>query len=562
MSLWSPATAMLWESWRLTRRQLLFFGALAGLGGWALLAGAPDRERIAYLVLMTLLSVAIMTLMSMCLVAGRNPVGFPYTLAFGRPARTSLFVAVPMLYRATACAAIYAIPAAALRAAYGVPFPVTPIAILLGASAMLFLTSIWYTREAKLRTLTTIVLVLFGVPAALGWLSPWNVPAGVFPPPVVPDMVHLSAAQYALIVLAVAGAYVATVLGVERQRHGAQAPRPQSPVTPRQESIAAKGFVEQFRAAALTIVRWPCPTSSPLAAELWIETKARALPVLAMGLLLALCVPLLVMLGARVQPQIVGVFVVMCVVIVPAMPFFSAVSASFWNREGSLRAPMNPFEATRPIATARLAAVQITIASGAILGAWTFIAVSTSLSLPLAGADTTFAAAPRAIAALLRAVPIARLVGVAAIGLVALSTVVALLAAIRAFSVVYGKRLWLGTLGLGLYAIFVMFAVGTERWSSAAIGIHLWALTAAIPVATGFVMVRAVAERILRPRDVGAALAIWGAFIAVCWLVARELGITLEGLAPAIGALVLAAGLLPLTASMLAIWSLGLIRHA
>jgi hypothetical protein len=107
-----------------------------------------------------------------------------------------------------------------------------------------------------------------------------------------------------------------------------------------------------------------------------------------------------------------------------------------------------------------------------------------------------------------------------------------------------------------------MFAVGTELWSEAAIGIHLWALAAAIPVATAFAMARSMAERILRPRDAGAALAIWGAFIAVCWLVARELGITLEGLAPAIAALALAALLLPLTASLLAIWSLGRIRHA
>ncbi len=562
MSRWSPAAAMLWEQWRLTRRQLLFFGALAGLSGWALLAGAADRDRVAYLVLMTLLIVAIMALASMCLVAGRATVGFPYTLAFGRPARTSLFVAVPMLYRAAACAAIYAIPAAALRTAYGVPFPVTPITILLGASAMLFLTSIWYTRRAKIQTLTTIVLLLFGVPAALRWLNPWNVPAGVFPPPVVPDMVRLSVAQYGLIVLAVAGAYVATVLGVERQRHGAEAPRRQSPATPRQNSIAAKGFVEQFRTAALAIVRWPCPTSSPLAAELWIETKARALPVLAIGLLLALCVPVLIVLGREVQPELVGVFVVTCVTIVPALPFFAGVSVSFWNRESSMRSPMNAFEATRPIGTARLATVQLAVAAAGILGAWAFIAASLWLSLPLVGAETALATLPERITASLRAVPLGRLAGVTVVGLVAFSTVLALLAAIRAFAVVYGTRVWGVTLGLGLYAIVVMFAVGTERWSTAAIGIHLWALAAAIPVATGFVMVRAVVERILRPRDAAAALAICGAFIAVCWLVAREVGITLEGLAPAIGALVLAAGLLPLTASMLAIWSLGLIRHA
>jgi hypothetical protein len=227
-----------------------------------------------------------------------------------------------------------------------------------------------------------------------------------------------------------------------------------------------------------------------------------------------------------------------------------------------MRSPMNAFEATRPIGTVRLASVQIAVATAGILGAWAFIAASLWLSLPLVGAEPALATLPERIASSVHAVPVARLAGVTVVGLVEFSTVLALLAAVRAFAVVYGTRLWVVTLGLGLYAIFVMFAVGTERWSSAAIGIHLWALAGAIPVATGFVMVRAVMERILRPRDAGAALAIWGAFIAVCWLLAREFGITLEGLAPAIGALVLAAGLLPLTASMLAIWSLGLIRHA
>ena len=566
MSLWSPVTAMLWESWRLTWRQLVFFGALAVFSGWALLASAPDRlDRVAFMALIVLLSVAIMALSAMCLVAGRAKLGFPDALAFGRPVSTSVFVAVPMLYRAAACAAIYVIPAAALRATYGVAFPVAPIAVLLAAGAMAFLASVWFTRNPKIRTPTTIAMFLFGVPAALRWLDPWNAAAGAFPPPVVPRMVALSATDYALIALLVGVLYLVTVHGAERQRHGydgeQQTPRPSQPAVAQRPTADSKGMVDHFRDAAIAIVRWPCPTSSPLAAELWIETKARALPVLAIGLLLALCVPLLVTLGNAVQPQLVGVFIVVCVVTVPVFPFFAAISTSFWNREASLRAPMNAFEATRPIATARLAAVQIAVAAGAILGAWTLIAASLWFSFPLAGADTAFATLPEAIAAFLRAVPIERLVGIAMIGLVALSTFVALLAAIRAFAAVYGKRLWLGALGLGLYAIFLLFAILTERWSEAVVGLHLWALAAAIPAGTVFVMVRALTARIVLPRHAAVALAVWGAFFAVVWLVARDLGISLDGLAPAIGALVLAAGLLPLTASMLAAWSLGFIRH-
>jgi hypothetical protein len=565
MTLWSPATAMLWESWRLTWRQLAFFGALASLGGWAMLAGgaedAPARGG-TYPVFMLLMLVAIMAAMAVSLVAGRATLGFPYTLAFGRPVRTSLFVAVPMFYRAAACAAIYAIPAAALRAAYGVPFPVTPVAVLLAASATLFLGSTWFTRDAKLRAVTTIALLFFGVPAALRWLSPWNAAAGSFPPPVEADMVYLSAAKYVVIALAVAVVYLVTVYGVELQRHGGEAPRPPQPAVAQRPSVAAKGFVEHFRDATLAMVRWPCPTSSPLAAELWIETKARALPVLAIGLLLAFCVPLLVMFVAEVQAQLVGVFIVVCVIVVAGLPFSAAISASFWNREASLRAPMSPFEATRPIATARLAAVQIAVAVGAMLGAWAFIAASLWIALPLAGAGTAFATLPEIIAVSVRAAPIARVAGIVVIVLVALTTFVAMLAAIRAFSVVYGKRLWIGALGLGLYAIFVLFAIGTDRLSGAAIGLHLWAVAAAIPAGTVLAGARALVDRIMLPRHAAAVLAIWGALTAVGWFVARDFGFTFASLAPAVDALVLAAALLPLTASVLALWSLGLIRHA
>lgn len=585
MSLWSPVTAMLWESWRLTWRQLVLFGAIAGFSGWALLAVAGFRcatvppyapefaasclPRVEFAAFVVLVSVAIMALASICMVTGRAKPGFPDALAFARPVRTSLFVAVPMLYRAAACAAIYVIPAVVLRATYGVAFPVVPVAALLATGAVAFLGSNWFTRNPKLRTPTTIAMFLFGVPAILRWLNPWNAAAGASPPLVVPDIVTLSVPDYALIALLVGVLYFVTVSGVERQRHvdGGEQPGPrpsQSPAVQR-PGADSKGMVEHFRDAAIAIVRWPCPTSSPLAAELWIETTARALPVLAIGLLLALCIPVLVALGARVQANaiaLLGVFVVTCVLIVLALPFFAAISTSFWNREASIRAPMNAFEATRPVATARLAAVQIGVAAGAILVAWTFIAVSFWFSLRLAGAGTALASLPDTIAASLGAAPVRRLVGIPAVGLVAFSTMIALLAAIRALAAIYGKRIWLGLLGVGLYSIFAIFAILTERWSTAVIGAHLWAVGVAIPAVTVFVMARAVGERILLPRHAGIALALWGAFLAVVWLVARDFGISLDGLAPAIVALVLAAALLPLTASMLAAWSLGLIRHA
>jgi hypothetical protein len=556
----TPVMAMLWESWRLTWRQVIFFAVLASFSGWAMLAGASNRlDRGGYVVFMLLVLVSVMALMSMCVVNGRAVAGFPYPLAFGRPVRTSLLVAVPMFYRAVVCAAIYALPTVALRAAFEVPFPLLPVAALLAASATLFLASTWLTRDATSRTLMFIA-TLVALPAAVRWLSP-RVADGVFPPPVAPDMIELTLTDYALIALAVAGGYFVTVRGVDRQRHGEAGSRQLPRATAQPAKATPRGVVEYFRDAAVAIVRAPCPTSSPLAAELWIETKSRGLPVLAIGLVIALCIPVLFVVGNALQWN-VAVIVTACMTIVPALPFFAGIGASFWNRDASLRSPMNAFEATRPIATARLAAVQIAVAIGGILAAWILIAVSLRFSLSLAGSGASFGPLQQGIAAAIGALSFGRLASLAVVGLVAFATVVAFLAAIRAFAVLYGKRLWIGALGIALYAIFAVFAIATERWSIAIVGAHLWAFALAIPTATVFVLVRALAARIVLPRQAVAVLVVWFAFAAAGGLVVRDSGFALDALAPAVAALVLAGALLPLTASMLAVWSLGLIRHA
>src|SRR5688572_15551180 len=126
--MWNPATAFLWEWWRTTRRQVLFFVALGGISGCALLsrASAADMQYAVFLLLVLLATFAWLAMLAR---SARN--GFPMTLAYARPVRTRLLVGVPMAYLALACAATYAGPAMALRLAFGAPFPVLPVAVLL-----------------------------------------------------------------------------------------------------------------------------------------------------------------------------------------------------------------------------------------------------------------------------------------------------------------------------------------------------------------------------------------------------------------------------------------------
>jgi hypothetical protein len=546
----APVVAMLWEWWRMTYRQALFFGVIALAAGWSLFARSGADPRGAFVVFMLIVSLAPAGGLAAW---SRNPfAGYPLPLAFARPVSTRLLVGVPMVYMAFVCAAIYAVPAIVLRVGLGAPFPVVPVAALLAASMALFCACNWFTRGTVKRLLANIALLIVGGPA-LRWMSPWHGAAGgAFPPPLRTDSVQLGFEHYALLALAVVAAWAATVIGVEAQRHGDDvAERGRS--TPAAPGRAAqKGIVEHFRDAADAVVRIPCPTSSPLAAELWLEARSRGLPVIAMGLVLALLAPAVLAFAGKNGPIVLVSFAALAVFI----PFLSGVSASIWNRASSLRAPMSAFEATRPMGTARLAAVQIGVAVAAILGAWAVIAAAVALSLPLYGGA---GAAPiwRALAAR----PASELAGVVVLGVVGFATVIALLATVRAIGAIYGLRLWLGALAVVAYAIGLAFAVATDYLSPAAIGAHLWAVALAIPVGTAYVIVRALAARVLRAGQLLAIAAAWIALAGIAAFVARGTGTAVEALAPAVAALTWSAALLPLSAAVVAPWAYSRMRH-
>jgi hypothetical protein len=372
------------------------------------------------------------------------------------------------------------------------------------------------------------------------------------------DSVALDVVDYAALALATVVAYVVAAHGVGRQRHGdAVLGRLVAPVGQR---VARRGIVEQVRDALMAVSRVPCPTSSPLAAELWIETTARGLPVIAIGALVALAMPVLFSLSKAVLGPIGLAFIGFAAV----LPFFSGMSVSFWNRETSLRAPMSTFEAVRPLPTVRLVTVQVGVAVAAIIAAWCLIAASAWWSLPLYGRVVDAAGLATAVARTFAAFSYAELTAGAFVGLVAFSSVVALSAAIRALTARYGLRLWIGAVALLVYLLFVMLALAQE-WLSAAqsaavIGAHLWAVAVAIPVGTFWIVTRTLADGSLRPVDAAILAVVWLLFVAALAYVRDGAG--LDGLAAPVAAGALALQLLPLSAGMLAVWSMERIRHA
>lgn len=550
----TPALALLWEWWRLTRRQFLFCVALTILAGSALLTRAGNDG--AFMVFLLLVSIAVVAWIS---TLSRNArAGFPQPLAYVRPVRTSVLVAVAMIYLAGACAATYAVPALVLRVAFGAPFPLLPVAALIGAGTALFCAGGWFSRASLPRLISSAVSLL-AVGPALVWLDPWKAPPSpTRPPTLTVDSVHLGLVEYAAVALAVAVAFAVTVVGVDVQRHNGGAARPLRGPAAAAAPAAPKGLVEQVRDALLAVVRVPCPTSSPLAAEIWLETKARGLPVVAIGAVLAPSIPFLLAFGD--QPQMYGIGLTFVGVAI-LLPFFAGVSVSFFNRESSLRAPMNVFEAVRPAATTLLAAVQIAVAVMSIFGAWALVGTSLWLSLPHFHATVDPAPIQRALVAAIAAWPAARLALAPIVAIVAFATFVALLAAVRAYSVRHGMRIWLGALGVAAYVIGIAIAVATGRLSGAVIGLHFSALALAIPLLTARLIMRALAHGLLSLRACAGLVAAWAAFAAAAAYVAHDFGFALAELPKATAALAVASLLLPLTAAVLAPWSLRSLRH-
>lgn len=542
----TPAVAVLWQSWRLTRRQLLCVPVLMAFCCLISSGGAAGGSPAFFLIVFAAIAMAFLLPMF-----GAGP-GFPFSRDFPRAIRTSVLVAVPLTYVGVTAAACYLVPVALLRVTTGEPFPLVSSATLIGALAVLVAGSSWFTRHTAIR-MGAGIAAYFVAGAMYKLLDPFN-QAGRFPLQAGPRLCQLSGTGYLEVALFVGAVYLVLLWAVERQRHGED--KLTVPHSNADESGAGRGDILTWvRNTCVQLFHWRCPVSSPTAAEVWFEMQYYGIAVLVIGAVLALCIPLLLSLGNAHRSGIPLAFAASTLV----APFMAAVSASIWNRHRSTRGPASAFVASRPIGTAKLIGLQVLVTTGCVAVAWMLICVSFWASLPLLS-DMIHFDSPGALAAEVARKYGARLVSGAAVSVILLATLIGLLAAVRAFATSYGWRLWSGVLGLVVYAAGVTFAVARGWVGAAVIGAHLWAMAAAIPVATVFVFARVMASRILTARQVIRLSLAWVVFAALYADMLRLAGVLERS--PAVAALVLASVLMPLSAAGLALCSVSRVRHA
>ena len=586
----SPIVAMLWELWRVTRTEVAWKLALPIGGGLAALAlGAafapPDdpktyqdvNDNLAALALILIVVPHLVGWVSMGKLNNGQP-GFPLYLTYTRPVRTAVIVGVPMAYLSALSSAIYLVSAMVLRVSSGYAFPLQPVAAWMAALSVVVLAGVWSTRITIIGVLVMMFAIVKGLVTAIQRLTAVEIPDTFdWPPRLWPTLFDFPRTDYAWIALIGLVSFGITVAAVTRERRG--------------DHLGAftgtpgAGLWDRL----VGLFRFPCPTSSATRAQLWFALKSNGLPVLTIGVALAIVIVLISAVSgpidaawnadpdvpcpigecfwARAWPPLITPLSLLVVLALGGNAF------GIRRRQG--RSYIRAFEATQAYGTAQLAVLKLLVKSVCVLAALIAIGVSVWISMPLLG-DAVFlqmwevplnsqrSALNVAIAALTGYEQLALAV-VAAVGV---AVWVASWASLGALRTRYPRRLTIAAcllllygLALALLALAAWRGIVPEIPLGAILRATSWVAAAAIVFATVYLAWRTFAERLLTVRQAWGIVFVSTAFAAAWLTVLRAAGLSLADMPAADFVRMLSPAWLTLTVSVLAPWSYSRIRH-
>jgi hypothetical protein len=539
MKLRSPIAAMLWENWRLSRveaAQRFGFGIVLASAALAL---SDSGATIAFWILIlnyAFIWFSIAKLNGGRFMDGYKP-GFPFYLHYTLPVPTVVIVGVAVAYDALSSIALYLVSAALLGFAFGQPLPLFSVILCLAASHFLYALVQYSTSNRVVQWVGSAVFI------PLYFLLKENVKS--------PLQVEFSLGDNALLLLICIVSFGLTVAGVARQRRGDAVA-----ITPR--AAQTGGFSDWL----ITPLRFQCPTSSATRAQVWFELKSSGIPILLIGLGIAITISLAFAIGVFVTPARNFAVAFPMVFSVPLLLFLGGNAFGIRRKQG--RMYTSAFEATMPYGTAQLAGVKVLVRTASVLAAAIVVAVCAWASSSLMsdwgawiveGKDSL----PRLLEARRKLIdvfwtgyaPIALTVGAALVAV----TAVASFATLTALRARYSRRVNIAMLVLGLYVLaVVLLQLGQQNGVVSQFVLDAVVLTtlkvAAAVLAPTIVYLawRGVAERTLTPTY------LLGAFAISAALGAALLPVTTV-------ARVLPTCLILLALSVLTTWSFSRVRH-
>jgi len=545
--MWTPATAVLWECWRVSRLLLASVMFLAMLVGAGLNALPIDDERVATLLVVWAFYFAVFGQLWTLNIDSRT--GFTLRLGFTRPIPTWVLVTVPMVYVAASSAVTYIVPILFLRTALGIPLPLLPAA-LASTVCLTWVAFSWSSANPVRRRAFAAILWLI----AMIWIMSNLSEAGGPPTTGVAETFTFSTAGYGWMALFSAAAFWVTIAGVARQRRGDDG---FAPIQPTREDAVARPR-NAFRAWIADRLGVKCPVSSPERAQLWFEVSTAGGHVLTTGILTALAAPIFfTILSAN---GMLGEAVYFWVWFPLMVPVLVALPSMLGLRQKQGASYLDAFAATRPMGTARLVGLKVLVTSLALLLSWVVLVAGLwilAVELAVWGPETQAAFAeyfgdffpswPGTADGMRMIVAVVVLftAGVAGAGV------------LHACFVLNGKRVGFTGLGLGIYIASCVFLSirgwvdGYTIWV-----VHAWTVPGIVLLGTVYLLRRLIAERIFTSRGFIVVLGTWVGFALLSRWVNPEPNDSFHD-----RPVFFLFALLPLAAAALAPWSFSRLRH-
>lgn len=460
----TPALAVLWESWQLSRLGLAIMVFVATFGGAALIVSPMDAGWSATLAMMLAGYLALIGHAWAGKVDARK--GFSLALGFARPIPTWVLVSVPMAYVGVTCAVTYLVPVLILQVLFGIAFPLLPVAALLVTLSLAALAANWGTPKSAVRFVAPGLIML-----AIMWYSTTLTAGNVLAPDRWPDLFSFSAWPYVWMALICVAAIGSTIAGVARQRRGDDG----FGWGIRTAIGAAGRRLPQPLSRVAALVRLPCPVSSPNPCATLVRDenrgRSRARAGLLSAIVMSLVVTVVIYLGESGDTYVA--YSTAALMFAPFVPLVAGFRIMPGVRRKQGVTYLSAFEATRPVGTARLVGLKVAVTSLAVLLSW--IAIGTA-SWVLPGPLQRVARHPGAAefagdlpemkadfsAGLLSAtwVDLALLVAV----LVAyVATLIASAGVVRAFFLRNARAVLVGGLLAAVYGVGLIYAFATGR---------------------------------------------------------------------------------------------------
>lgn len=263
--------ALVWKNWQLTWRSL----ALQQLGvivfTWAVLSilwfGDSETVRNIGAHVVVLLSLVFLLASASAIPKKEGTsgyvTGFPFRTEYVLPAPTSTLFFVPLTYLTLLFLFAYAFPLFLLSIAFGIDGPQFFVAFFIIETTLLTICLSWWSTNNFANIvgwITVMVLYWFGI--LYPGISIINEPAE--------DIMEIfvnSPMEYILPAIVTAIFIFLTFLGVRKQRHGEN-------LLGLENSLRMLGLEQSFQLFQSGNA-FPCPTSSPVKAEIWKERQLR-----------------------------------------------------------------------------------------------------------------------------------------------------------------------------------------------------------------------------------------------------------------------------------------------